>query len=436
VKVDPATTAFVASALLRYGHTPAEGEYRDNVRRATEYLCTTVDEYSKDGPKITDLEGTQIQSKLGPLVDTAMTAQYLARVLPAVPSSDPLRKRVDAALEKCVAKLQLSQQKDGSWNVGGGWASVLQSSLGCSALEYAQAAGKPVDRDRLAQAQRYQLGNFDVRSGQVKTEASAGVALYAYNGSLRGNAAKSRAADDYIVAAKRSGKLAANELVTVENLKKAGVDEKQALELFDANANVTSQLATLNGLSVANSTATTPPAGSVAAAGDVAAAAPLADSAVMAGPTIIAGRPSDRTDDEVAAASGRPLTVSGSAFSRTSAYRGVTSGPAAAVTDDEALLAGFGNNGGEEFLSYMLASESMVISGEKDWAPWYDKMSGRLAKVQSPDGSWTGHHCITSPVFCTAAVVQTMTADRDAPLLARLAKVAAALAKVDEPKKQ
>ena len=69
--------------------------------------------------------------------------------------------------------------------------------------------------------------------------------------------------------------------------------------------------------------------------------------------------------------------------------------------------------------------------GEKDWAPWYDRMSGRLSKVQNPDGSWSGHHCITSPVFCTAAVVQTMTADHDAEMLAKLAKDAAAIAKVD-----
>ncbi len=94
-------------------------------------------------------------------------------------------------------------------------------------------------------------------------------------------------------------------------------------------------------------------------------------------------------------------------------------------------MAGFGNNGGEEFLSYMLASESMVILGEKDWNQWYDRMSGRLSKVQNPDGSWSGHHCITSPVFCTAAVVQTMTADHDAEMLTRLAKEAAAIAKVD-----
>ena len=99
-------------------------------------------------------------------------------------------RRIDKALDKCLGKLNESQQKDGSWNVGGGWASVLQSSLGCSALEYAQAAGKQVDEKRLDSARKYQLGNFDASTGATKTEAAAGVSLYAFNGSLRGNAAQ------------------------------------------------------------------------------------------------------------------------------------------------------------------------------------------------------------------------------------------------------
>lgn len=78
------------------------------------------------------------------------------------------------------------------------------------------------------------------------------------------------------------------------------------------------------------------------------------------------------------------------------------------------VLAGFGNNGGEEYLSYMMTSESLATTGGEDWETWYEKMHTRLSKVQNPDGSWSGHHCITSPVFCTAAVILTMTADRAA----------------------
>lgn len=84
---------------------------------------------------------------------------------------------------------------------------------------------------------------------------------------------------------------------------------------------------------------------------------------------------------------------------------------------DDKVLAGFGNNGGEEFLSYMMSSEALVVTESKEWDEWYTAMSRRLAKVQNPDGSWSGHHCITSPVFSTAAVVMTLTADRDVQVL-------------------
>ena len=82
------------------------------------------------------------------------------------------------------------------------------------------------------------------------------------------------------------------------------------------------------------------------------------------------------------------------------------------LLQDETVLSGFGNNGGEEYLSYMMTSEALAADGGEDWEGWYQKMHDRLAKVQNPDGSWSGHHCITSPVFCTAAVILTMTADR------------------------
>ena len=65
-----------------------------------------------------------------------------------------------------------------------------------------------------------------------------------------------------------------------------------------------------------------------------------------------------------------------------------------------------------------------MIAGGKEWDSWKSKMSARLSKIQGQDGSWTGHHCITSPVFCTAAVLQTLTADRDANELRRATHVA------------
>lgn len=81
------------------------------------------------------------------------------------------------------------------------------------------------------------------------------------------------------------------------------------------------------------------------------------------------------------------------------------------------VLAGFGNNGGEEFLSHMMTSESLVVTGGEDWDLWYAKLHNLLSSIQNQDGSWSGHHCITSPVFCTSAVIMAMLADRDRRLL-------------------
>jgi hypothetical protein len=103
---------------------------------------------------------------------------------------------------------------------------------------------------------------------------------------------------------------------------------------------------------------------------------------------------------------------------------------------DEKLLAGFGNNGGEEFLSYLLTSETLVIAGGDKFNQWNDKMHGRLQKVQNGDGSWSGHHCITSPVFCTAAVVQCLTTDRDATFLIAMAEKTQAAEKKTEVAKK
>ena len=88
----------------------------------------------------------------------------------------------------------------------------------------------------------------------------------------------------------------------------------------------------------------------------------------------------------------------------------------------EDVLSGFGNNGGEEFISYMMTSEGLVISGGEAWDDWNGKMNKRLSKIQNPDGSWSGHHCITSPVFCTAAVIMTLATDRDVEYIATTVK--------------
>jgi hypothetical protein len=220
---------------------------------------------------------------------------------------------------------------------------VLQSSLSTSALELAQAAGKPVDGDKLARAREWQKGKYDASTGRAVAGGveggAAGVELYAFSSSQRAAASEAAEAVTVVEDAKGGGVLPAAATVTVDNLKKAGVDEGKARKLSHAYNASTAQLRRLA---------------------------------------------------------------------------------------DEELLRGFGSNGGEEYLSYLQTGESLVIAGGNEWEPWKQRMAARLAKIQSQDGSWTGHHCITSPVFCTAAVLQTLTADRDARELRQASRVAQA----------
>ena len=78
---------------------------------------------------------------------------------------------------------------------------------------------------------------------------------------------------------------------------------------------------------------------------------------------------------------------------------------------DERFVAGFGNNGGEEILSYMLMSESLAKKGGKEWDDWRARMNTNLTRVQNGDGSWTGHHCITGRTFVTSAALLVLTTD-------------------------
>ncbi len=69
----------------------------------------------------------------------------------------------------------------------------------------------------------------------------------------------------------------------------------------------------------------------------------------------------------------------------------------------------FTQAGGEEFLAFHLITETMLKKGGQNWNTWFPVVRDKLIKVQNGDGSWTGHHCITSRTFCTAAASLVLT---------------------------
>lgn len=89
-------------------------------------------------------------------------------------------------------------------------------------------------------------------------------------------------------------------------------------------------------------------------------------------------------------------------------------------SQQDAVMNGFGNNGGEEFISFLQTGESMIINQDESWENWYQNISKKMLEIQENNGSWRGHHCITSPVFCTATCILILSIQND---IAQLEKI-------------
>ena len=79
---------------------------------------------------------------------------------------------------------------------------------------------------------------------------------------------------------------------------------------------------------------------------------------------------------------------------------------------EKKFVGGFGNHGGEEFISYMNIGEALRATGGEEWKKWDDSMTRTLHAAQNADGSWAGQHCITGRTFCTASALMVLMTDR------------------------
>jgi len=151
---DVANTAVAAEALLHAGNTATSGPYQQSLQRAVRFILERVERSPVEGLAVTDLTGTQIQRKLGPYIDTFLTSKLLAD-LDGNMGDTQANARVRQSLQKCVAKVEKSQLKDGSWNIAGGWAPILGTSMASQSLYVANAKGVAVDGKAMAQVESY-----------------------------------------------------------------------------------------------------------------------------------------------------------------------------------------------------------------------------------------------------------------------------------------
>lgn len=167
---DVANTAVALLALAHDGSTPVNGKYKEASRRGLEFILRNVEQSPEEGLTVTTVNGTQIQRKLGPFIDTFLTSQLLSELDGTLAGDRALNTRVRAALQKCVRKIERNQLKDGSWNVSGGWAPILGTSIASRSLDNARNKGVAVDRAVLARVDHYTKSTQD----QIAQASKAG----------------------------------------------------------------------------------------------------------------------------------------------------------------------------------------------------------------------------------------------------------------------
>jgi hypothetical protein len=170
---DVANTAVATLALVHAGNSPVKGEYRSNVRRGVDFILKNVEDSPEEGLAVTRVTGTQIQRKLGPYIDTFLTSQLLSELDGGMGDAQ-YNQRVRRALEKCVRKIERNQQKDGSWNIAGGWAPILGTSMASRSLDVARNKGLMVDAVAISKVDEYTKKAQKSES----RDAAAGVSLY------------------------------------------------------------------------------------------------------------------------------------------------------------------------------------------------------------------------------------------------------------------
>jgi len=174
---DVANTSLACLAILRSGLAVKEGPYLQALNRGVEFVLRSVERIPVDGLAVTNLQGTQIQRKLGPHIDTFLSSLLLSELDDRIADKGG-QKRVHVALGKVIAKIEKHQSSDGSWNEGGGWAPVIGTSLASRSLYIAQQKGNPVSLACFSRIEKWTNSNFDPKSRTFKVDQAAGVELY------------------------------------------------------------------------------------------------------------------------------------------------------------------------------------------------------------------------------------------------------------------
>jgi hypothetical protein len=360
--VDPpdlGNTCISLMALHRAGHSPTKGEHQKAAARGFDFVCTQVELSDNESLYVTSVRDTQLQTKIGPYVDTFLAAWFLSELKDDVP--DEMEKRRTAALDKTVKKIEKHQKQDGTFAGNHGWAAVLSQGLCSKALNNIVLNGGNVGAATLRNDQAQNVAGLNLETGDFSKVGGTTISSLSFSGAT----AK------------------ADLTVTASGVAEAAEGAATAAP-SDAGISIYRESSKLGGLVERTKANTTFKAQSEAVIADATTTPEAKDQARENLKKIEA-------DDKATEA----------------ATKGIAS-----KLGNGSYVAGFGNNGGEEFLSYMNISEAMRAKGGKDWTTWNDKMTTTLCSAQNEDGSWAGHHCITGRTFCTSAALLTLLVER------------------------
>jgi hypothetical protein len=352
---DVGNTAIVMLVLLRAGNSPQAGEYAANLRRGLDYLYDHIESADKESLYVTDVRDTQLQSKIGPYVDTFLATWTLSEIKGTLPPGTT-DSRLLAALDKAVGKIERHQKDDGTFVGNSAWASVLSQGLCGYALNCASQNGVKVKEETLKRDFQLAMNGLDVAQKKFADASSySGTRMHAGAITAGGTAMSVKAG---------TSSLASNAGIDLYQHSSQSV---QLSENFRSNATFYDE-----------------------------ASKKLKDP-----------KSSDAEKKEAR----QTLKY------RDTQEQALTAANAANIArlSDKKFVAGFGNNGGEEFLSYMNISVSLRTKGGEEWQKWDKQVTENLDRVQNGDGSWSGDHCITGRTFCTSTALLTLMADR-APL--------------------
>ncbi len=369
-KPNIADTCIAALALIRSGNTPAKGPYRDAVAKAVRFVEQSVETSDSTSIAVTTVQGTRVQQKLGPNIDTFLASLLLAEVKGRM-SDEGEERRATAALDKVIDKINRHQKADGSFD-GQGWAPVLADCLCGKGINRAQQAGANVPAMALARSEngaKFAARAMSAPAGMGGGMSGVGGGTGVVTAGTSAGGIGSFTPDTATRTARSSMSSSARSTATV-GPGAAGV------ELYARSANIGQLQEAVNTAKVE---------------------APQLRQAVKDAKTPEQRDQAQKRLDEIADTEKAHHKAQAEVIDRLA---------------DPTFIAGFGSNGGEEFLSYMNIAETLVVKGGDEWKTWDEKTTANLNRIQNDDGTWTGHHCITGRTFCTSAALLVMMADR------------------------